>query len=1107
MASRFSAIKDAVNLTNRNKRNVSTGSSNSQQTKPSRSSTVDTFTTSLTVFQIKKEITSKQLQNEEICALTVCKNLIYLATKSGRISIFEERVNQQSSRRSSSNVRSHIKHKRSAEYKKAKNIKQMAVCLDVNIMILVLNNGHYLCMDALNLVEYTDTKKKKSLLPLNKTKNAERIIPSFSRPHYRFAIASKKNLYVFEWNKSKANYSFVCDISTGEPCVSCVFYNNKLCFSTHKRGFVMHDVKADTDTKINVPSMANNIPRMYQISHRMYDKDDGHLLVQASPNLMIFIDKTGNPAQKDTVNWSSTPLFVIDCKQYMMGYLENKQIEIISLVDQKAVQILNIKERSILGMYRSVSDRIIIYDNYEVLSLVSTPMHEQISECIKHLRIEKGLKLLMNDGVGPTQNELRAFQAEAGFALLCNLQWKRCMEHFEISDVDPRDIIYLFADIKFSGFEYEIQHASAPRDCTIGDIIGRILRERANKYQSYNYEEEARNEYLHSIYYLAQFLWKRRSDPSSDDFAIVGAELKLCVDTALLKIYVELVDAKYSLINASHKGRCAPFAIEDLLDCECVNACVESECEKLLISHQQYYNLALFYRSKGKLEKALHCLYCIGATKEWAGDVDDAIELSIDILALMNGQHLWTYAEWVLKSKPLQAMTIFTHSKRADSSHALWIEFDKVIQYLCEDIQTNAAFDYNEYYFEFIVSSPSGSTEQCNAKYHDELAYLYMKKIQKLIRLSNDTLLDVTRDKLLKFLEKSQLISPAKLLQHAKKFQLYDEIIELNKKLANHCAVLYTLVIDKADHAQAIQYCMETAPASADRSDRFLELLRLYFDTQKTDKAISKEECDVMPRAQPKPKQRRQTINIELLQQELIAANNDDPFMVESGAGGMNFDFDELDDDEDDDAEEMKDQITELPFQMPTRARNRGITEQASKDEARILFDKGVDILLEYAFEIDYLSVLEILPSDKDVMYFSRYIAKIIPFIVHKRRITKIKKNLHKRQYLRQRINVAKAQSVAVRMDRNSICTKCDKNIGQAVFILDPKTHNKFHYSCFYRKRAPKNKNIIISPFPTTTTNDNDNNPFSTASSSSSVPSKTNNPFQSDLLDNTNPFS
>ena len=83
-----------------------------------------------------------------------------------------------------------------------------------------------------------------------------------------------------------------------------------------------------------------------------------------------------------------------------------------------------------------------------------------------------------------------------------------------------------------------------------------------------------------------------------------------------------------------------------------------------MVESQQYYNLALFYRSKKKLQKSLVSLHKIGKTKEWKGDIDDAIDLTIDILSTMSEQKdLWTYSRWVLIKSPLLAMNIFTHSK------------------------------------------------------------------------------------------------------------------------------------------------------------------------------------------------------------------------------------------------------------------------------------------------------------------------------------------------------------------------------------------------------------------------------------------------------------
>merc|ERR1712232_981143 len=157
------------------------------------------------------------------------------------------------------------------------------------------------------------------------------------------------------------------------------------------------------------------------------------------------------------------------------------------------------------------------------------------------------------------------------------------------------------------------------------------------------------------------------------------------------------------------------------------------------------------------------------------------------------------------------------------------------------------------------------------------------------------------------------------------------------------------------------------------------------------------------------------------------------------------------------------------------------------------------------------MGVLELLPSSMDVMHLQKYINKILPYLVHKRRTTQIKKNLHKRLYLRQQAYLAATKSRVVRMDYASHCSKCGKSIGSSFFILDPKTFRKYHHSCFYKKRAPKNPNIITdehrmvmdeedldTPTIVPSYHDHLNNPFG-------VEKSTTNPFEA-LVEETNPF-
>ena len=46
------------------------------------------------------------------------------------------------------------------------------------------------------------------------------------------------------------------------------------------------------------------------------------------------------------------------------------------------------------------------------------------------------------------------------------------------------------------------------------------------------------------------------------------------------------------------------------------NACLESECERILCGELQYYYVALLYHSKNKIQKTLQSLYNIG-TGSW----------------------------------------------------------------------------------------------------------------------------------------------------------------------------------------------------------------------------------------------------------------------------------------------------------------------------------------------------------------------------------------------------------------------------------------------------------------------------------------------------------
>ena len=247
---------------------------------------------SLTAFEVVSEISQKQL-SDSICALTVCDNDIYIATKSGQLSIWEAQQVPSSGLSASTRGfrRGMVKMKRSQELRKAKKFRSMVVCREIEILIAVLNDGYYVCVNSKTLAPMND-----NLIP-NKTRHAEYVIADFKSPYFRFVIGSKKNLYIFEWDKNGNKFSFVRDISVGESAISVVFYNNYLCYSSLKSGYKMHDIKTGQEKDIMVPLQPGVVPRMAKIMfsddnemkmsnsdssrrHRKGGKKEGHLLVQ-----------------------------------------------------------------------------------------------------------------------------------------------------------------------------------------------------------------------------------------------------------------------------------------------------------------------------------------------------------------------------------------------------------------------------------------------------------------------------------------------------------------------------------------------------------------------------------------------------------------------------------------------------------------------------------------------------------------------------------------------------------------------------------------------------------------------------------------------------------
>jgi hypothetical protein len=75
-------------------------------------------------------------------------------------------------------------------------------------------------------------------------------------------------------------------------------------------------------------------------------------------------------------------------------------------------------------------------------------------------QVPEALALLYK--TNPNAQQVRAFHAQAGFVLLADLQFVEALSHFQLSMLDPREIIALFPQLRLASLPYEPSHPAHP---------------------------------------------------------------------------------------------------------------------------------------------------------------------------------------------------------------------------------------------------------------------------------------------------------------------------------------------------------------------------------------------------------------------------------------------------------------------------------------------------------------------------------------------------------------------------------------------------------------------------------------------------------------------
>eukprot|EP00457_Paulinella_chromatophora_P000558 gb/GEZN01000558.1/.p1 GENE.gb/GEZN01000558.1/~~gb/GEZN01000558.1/.p1 ORF type:complete len:1250 (-),score=275.08 gb/GEZN01000558.1/:267-4016(-) len=390
-------------------------------------------------------------------------------------------------------------------------------------------------------------------------------------------------------------------------------------------------------------------------------------LLLATNHLGLFINDQGTLEAKSTISWTANPVEIRLCAHYIMAAMPDGSIEISSLLDLEQAHVQTVEAQGgnpVLSIHAD-SNRCVVLtkDGVQVLQLCS--LLEQVATYLQHARVKQAESLLLM--TKPSASQLADFHAEAGWVLFKELRFQDALDHLSKSNVDPRDVIQCFPDLRLEEFPYVPKHPEAAKQDIFALVTeGKKLAKRKSP-SSCTHREilERSNADLckQAKFWLSDYLWKfclkhgrdrcviaqsrvagsgtdkKKSKGPSSGFSTeqvvfvtpADSAVQVAVDTALLMLNVmhgemdesdiahEPVRAGVNLVvhGASSSTQLAennelyPFCLEDLLFPK--NQCQLTICEYFLISRRRFDTLALLYLSHNLLKKALEVWSHLGS--------------------------------------------------------------------------------------------------------------------------------------------------------------------------------------------------------------------------------------------------------------------------------------------------------------------------------------------------------------------------------------------------------------------------------------------------------------------------------------------------------------
>lgn len=267
------------------------------------------------------------------------------------------------------------------------------------------------------------------------------------------------------------------------------------------------------------------------------------------------------------------------------------------------------------------------------------------------------------------------------------------------------------------------------------------------------------------IEYLTQMRFKYALEAQKNINTTANMNNVQIIDTTLLKCYLQTNDALVAPLLRS-------------------NNCHLAEAERTLKKYKKNNELIILYQTKGQHRRALELL-----------KTEDNVERSITYLQHLGNKDMGLileYADWVLNKTPEEGLKIFTE----DLGEVEALPRPRVLDYLLK-----SHIDLAIPYLEHVINI----WKDTNPLFHNSLIHKYREKV-----LIDEPGVEVTKKKLIEFLENSEHYKPETVLIHFPTNALLEERALILGKLGKHEEALAIYVRALGDIEKAINYCNKT---------------------------------------------------------------------------------------------------------------------------------------------------------------------------------------------------------------------------------------------------------------------------------------------------------